>query len=166
MLALKGSGYVPEAPVLEAFWVRDSNTGVFLWNFRNFWKHLFWRTSANDCFWRRLGVKKIFNFPMFHIDSQFSHSRNSRNFESSLSNKIWRKYAYPICFNSPFFGRQLPPSLWFLKSPVLRWSWLEYQMFMNFSSIMLFINLMWKSWLLLTTLGTWIFLGHYLYHEQ
>ena len=30
MLALKGSGYVPEAPLLEAFRVRDSNTGVFL----------------------------------------------------------------------------------------------------------------------------------------
>ena len=23
-----------------------SNTGVFLWNLRNFWEHLFWRTSA------------------------------------------------------------------------------------------------------------------------
>ena len=28
-----------------------SNTGVFQWNLRNFWKHLFWRRSANDCFW-------------------------------------------------------------------------------------------------------------------
>ena len=30
---------------------RDSNTGVFLWIWRNFYKYLFWRTSANGCFW-------------------------------------------------------------------------------------------------------------------
>ena len=29
---------------------RDSNTCVFLWNFANFSEHLFWKTSANDCF--------------------------------------------------------------------------------------------------------------------
>ena len=29
---------------------RDSNTGFFLWNFWNFSEHLFWRTSANNCF--------------------------------------------------------------------------------------------------------------------
>ena len=29
---------------------RDSNAGVFLWISRNFSKHLFWITSANDCF--------------------------------------------------------------------------------------------------------------------
>ena len=30
---------------------RDSNTGVLLLNLRNFWEHLFWRTSGNGCFW-------------------------------------------------------------------------------------------------------------------
>ena len=30
---------------------RYSNTGVFLWNLRNFQENLFWRTSVNDCFW-------------------------------------------------------------------------------------------------------------------
>ena len=30
---------------------RISNVGVFLWNLRYFWERLFWRTSANDCFW-------------------------------------------------------------------------------------------------------------------
>ena len=30
---------------------RDSDAGVFLWILRNFWKPLFWRTSANGCFW-------------------------------------------------------------------------------------------------------------------
>ena len=29
---------------------RESNTVIFLWNLRNFEEHLFWRTSANDCF--------------------------------------------------------------------------------------------------------------------
>ena len=31
------------------FLKRDSNTGVFLWK-ANFLEHLFWRTSANNCF--------------------------------------------------------------------------------------------------------------------
>ena len=30
---------------------RDSNRGVVLWILRNFQEHLFWRTSANGCFW-------------------------------------------------------------------------------------------------------------------
>ena len=29
---------------------RDYKTGVFLWIFRKFQKHVFWRTSANSCF--------------------------------------------------------------------------------------------------------------------
>ena len=29
---------------------RDSNTVLFFWNSRNVWEHLFWRTSAKDCF--------------------------------------------------------------------------------------------------------------------
>ena len=29
----------------------DSNTDVFLWIFRNFEEHLFWRTSAYGCLW-------------------------------------------------------------------------------------------------------------------
>ena len=28
---------------------RSSKTGVFLWNSRTFWEHLFWRTSENNC---------------------------------------------------------------------------------------------------------------------
>ena len=30
---------------------RDSNKGVFLWILPNFYEHVFWRTSANGCFW-------------------------------------------------------------------------------------------------------------------
>ena len=33
---------------------RDSNTGVFLWKLWNFKKHLFWRASANGCFYSLL----------------------------------------------------------------------------------------------------------------
>ena len=29
---------------------RDSNTGIFLWNLRISKKHLFWKTSGNNCF--------------------------------------------------------------------------------------------------------------------
>ena len=31
---------------------RDSDTSVFLWILRNFPEHLFWKTSANGCFWK------------------------------------------------------------------------------------------------------------------
>ena len=35
-----------------ATWLkRDSNTGNFLWILRNFLEQLFWRPSANDCFY-------------------------------------------------------------------------------------------------------------------
>ena len=37
---------------------RDSNASAFLWNLQNFKKRLFWRTSANDCFWR-FSIKKL-----------------------------------------------------------------------------------------------------------
>ena len=36
--------------------------------------------------------------------------------------------------NSPVSNGRLPSSCFFLKSPVLRWSWLECQIFMNFTS--------------------------------
>ena len=31
---------------------RDSSTGAFLWNWWNFFRNFFWKTSANDCFWQ------------------------------------------------------------------------------------------------------------------
>ena len=42
-----------------SFLKRDSNTSAFLWSLRNFSEHLFWRTSASDCF-RRCSIKKLF----------------------------------------------------------------------------------------------------------
>ena len=58
-----------KTPILESllntFWrpvlKRDSNTGAFLWNLRNFQEHLFWRTSANDCFCRGFDIKTSLN---------------------------------------------------------------------------------------------------------
>ena len=38
---------------------RTPNTGAFLWNLQNFWKYLFWRTSANDWFY-------IFSIILYH----------------------------------------------------------------------------------------------------
>ena len=36
--------------IARNFIKKDSNTGFFMWNLRNFQEHLFWRTSANGCF--------------------------------------------------------------------------------------------------------------------
>ena len=54
------------------FFKGDSNTGVFLWNIRDFSEHIFWRTSVTNCFcffktmtrqipeqWRGSFMKKI-----------------------------------------------------------------------------------------------------------
>ena len=76
-------------------------------------------------------VKKIFNFPMLHVAIQSVYFLG--NFQSSLSNKIWQKYAYIICSNSPVFRRELLSSCLFLKSPISRWSCFECQVFINFS---------------------------------
>ena len=34
----------------------NSSTGVFLWTLQNFKQHLFWKTSANGCFWNLMKV--------------------------------------------------------------------------------------------------------------
>ena len=34
----------------------NSSTGVFLWTLPNFKEHLFWKTSANGCFWNLMKV--------------------------------------------------------------------------------------------------------------
>ena len=36
---------------LQLYLKRDSGLGVFLWNFRHFWEHLFYRTFLGECFW-------------------------------------------------------------------------------------------------------------------
>ena len=46
---------------------RDYNSNVFIWILRNFQEHLFWRTSANGCFWGSLNplhVTCLFLYPL------------------------------------------------------------------------------------------------------
>ena len=59
-----------KTPLLESFFnkvasrqpasfvKKDSNTRAFLLSLRNFYEHLFSRTSANNCFWR-CSMKKV-----------------------------------------------------------------------------------------------------------
>ena len=43
---------------------RESNTCAFLWLSQNFYEHLFWRTTANGCFWicKKCFLRKLFYF--------------------------------------------------------------------------------------------------------
>ena len=50
-LFLKTLQYLQESCRPAILLKRSSNTGVFLWILQNFWEHLFWRTSADGCFW-------------------------------------------------------------------------------------------------------------------
>ena len=47
---------------------RDSNAGVFLWILQKFQDHLFWRTSANDCFFNYQNDPSS-SFPLAHQNS-------------------------------------------------------------------------------------------------
>ena len=40
----------------------NSSTDVFLWTLPNFEEHLFWKTSANDCFWNLMKVFFIMKY--------------------------------------------------------------------------------------------------------
>ena len=54
---------------------RYANAGVFLWNLRNFYEHLFWTTSVNDCFCRYCG--KFLKFEGFtYNESRFYSTWN------------------------------------------------------------------------------------------
>ena len=52
---------------------RDSSTGAFLWILRNFYGHLFWRTSANDSYWKekRKKVFCMFLYVTYAFQSEF-----------------------------------------------------------------------------------------------
>ena len=61
---------------------------------------------------------------------------------------------------APVIRGQLPFSRFFLKSPVLRWSWRYYQIYLNFfKSISLFTNSICKFWLPVTKLGVCVVVG-------
>ena len=48
----------------------NSSTLVFLRKLRNFWEHLFWKTSANDCFWNLM--KAFFDSWNRHYHSELA----------------------------------------------------------------------------------------------
>ena len=50
---------------------RNSNTGAFLWNLQNFWEYLFWRTSANYCFY----IFSIIFYHYFHYHHIHYHRK-------------------------------------------------------------------------------------------
>ena len=52
-----------------SFLKRDSNTSAFLWSLRNYFEHLFWRTSANDCLWR-CSIKKLFLKTLLYLQDK------------------------------------------------------------------------------------------------
>ena len=43
--------YLQESCKPAALLKRDSNADVFFWILQNFSERVFWRTSANGCFW-------------------------------------------------------------------------------------------------------------------
>ena len=42
----------------------------FLWNLRNFYEDLFWRTSANNCSWRNPFVGSVWNLKLVYCMKQ------------------------------------------------------------------------------------------------
>ena len=79
---------------------RDSNTDAFLRTLRNFYEHLFWRTSANGCFWD------------FHLNIYLYEQIKTKQkpFENSA---IWKKNlpfhdVFIISFFSFHVRRHLP----------------------------------------------------------
>ena len=70
---------------------RDSNTGVFLWILWNLSEHLFWRTSANSCFW-------LFKTPIEHQWAAVS-VLNLIKF-GWFSNRLWTVKQTNLCFIS------------------------------------------------------------------
>ena len=70
-----------------------SSTGAFLWNLQNFWEHLFWRTSASDCFYTVWGDviltqkeisftydEKLFKNFRFHLDNTWKTVLQRKSF--------------------------------------------------------------------------------------
>ena len=67
---------------------------------------------------------------------------------------------YGLELEAPVLRGELPPSRSFLKSPVVRWSWLKF-----LKSITLFTNSMWKFWQLITKLRACVAFVHHLHHQ-
>ena len=87
---------------------RDSNTaGVFLWILRNFKDNLFWRTSANDCFWEFMRVWGSLKENRFKHNPiiAFKRNKNSKNYQQQLN---WKHKCYNL--NKNFCNRTLARS--------------------------------------------------------
>ena len=110
-LLLKISQYSQENTCVELYWKRDPNTAVFLWILRDFWEHLFSRTSANDCFCKA-GCRLV-QYIVFNILRKIVH-----NLLANVNGFI-RYYAK---FKTTSAGRCSQYSLIFLKSNVV---WFE-----------------------------------------
>ena len=54
--------------------------------FWNYWEHLVWRTSANDCFWTHIRLM----FP-FHIYWKYWKSKRFLMFSGSIERERWPK---------------------------------------------------------------------------
>ena len=71
---------------------RDSNTGVSLWNVQKFWKHQFWVTPLNDCFYADFRKLLTHNCPagcFFNLlKTDIYVSMDERNWSSGFSNFI------------------------------------------------------------------------------
>ena len=92
----------------------------------------------------------------------------TRNYDQMMYGS-WDMHMFQLsCFEreAPVLRGELPPSFCFLKSPVLRWSWLKMlHIYELFKSIKLFTNSIWKSWLLMTILDACVVLVHHLHHQ-
>ena len=72
-------------PPVAASVKRDSNTGVYLWNLRNFWGHFFWQNNSGSCFWMDTSLEKLPN------------NKNPHDF-LSISCVFYRYFQFPYSF--------------------------------------------------------------------
>ena len=100
---------------------RDSNTGVFLWILRNFYKHLFLQNTFGNCFWKekfsslqslhksmfwsaRKPFKKdsndcIINNLWFRVTCIILHNLQNTNLQTFLENSILCNFRIKACSN-------------------------------------------------------------------
>ena len=76
---------------------RDSNTGAFLRTLRNFYEHLFWRTSANGCFWDFHLNIYLYEQITQEVKKTFSQKYNKTKTVRKLS-YMKKKLAFSWCF--------------------------------------------------------------------
>ena len=98
---------------------RDSNTGVFLWILWKFYKHLFQRTSVNDCFWTLLIQSGRNNGK--NRDASWDNNRRPILNRCSWIHVILVSHYWPI--QTHHNGKEIERKL---RSTVLLTQWFEY----------------------------------------